>query len=188
MEFKVGDKLRFKAASNEYYTQGDVYEVVDYDEGNDLYTLKLDDGVDFWHTKDVRECFQHIDEQQPQVTKVKLTQEQARALENVMKDNDIECVITAHAEPGKWMSAESRALNELSVADVARAVLIGYEVEQTAKEKVLVAYEAAERMLNAESRKDEKSYESGFWWGKINGMKFVLNTYGIKVKGINDND
>lgn len=193
MELKVGDKL-YARKSGGNHTEGRTYEVIEIEHDDFVYIHITGDREDARIREEIMPRFFGRVSEVPQVTKVKLTQEQARALESAKKihgnhrpDAVVDIVISQHCRDERWGEGYE-SLNDLTTADLARALLIGYEVEQTAEEKVLVAYEAAERMLNAESRKDEKSYESGFWWGKINGMKSVLDAYGIKVKGINDND
>lgn len=69
------------------------------------------------------------------IGKVKITHEQADALENFVNAFDIATLIDDHAEHclsnGGWTAPNYRVLNDLSQADLARALLIGYEVEPT---------------------------------------------------------
>lgn len=66
--------------------------------------------------------------------KVKLMPAQADAIEKALKYNgeDKEQLINKHAD-NKWITDTYSALNDLSQADMARAVLIGYEVEEEYK-------------------------------------------------------
>lgn len=62
--------------------------------------------------------------------KIKLSKEQAEAIERHLgySGNDIADLLNLHAEESNWVR-EFESLNDLSQADMARALLIGYEVE-----------------------------------------------------------
>lgn len=185
MGFKVGDKLQHTGISDAYYKRDGIYEVIEVDD--EEVRISNETGNTTWFTlSQVVSLFKRIDEpQQPQVTKVKLSQEQARALENAMKDNDIEYVITAHATAGEWVPDEKRALNELSVADLARALLIGYDVEQTAEEKLAEYYQERKKWAQQALERDERhSYAINA--ARAQAVNATLSLLGIKVKGIND--
>lgn len=69
-------------------------------------------------------------------TKIKLTREQAEAVKALLGETneDVSQAIDDHADvfsnpEDKWVTVEFQPLNELSPSDLARALLIGYEVE-----------------------------------------------------------
>lgn len=60
--------------------------------------------------------------------KITLTQAQADSIKRTLEDFDIVEILNIHAERGEWL-AENKPLNDLSQADMARALLIGYDVQ-----------------------------------------------------------
>ncbi|MEC0110444.1 hypothetical protein P4H27_26085 [Paenibacillus taichungensis] len=77
------------------------------------------------------------------------------------------------------IAPENQCLNELSVLDMARCLLIGYEVEMTEEEQLLEAF-------------DECPVVNGAWTISENiaayrdGISTALNILGKKVPGINE--
>lgn len=61
--------------------------------------------------------------------KVKLTQEQADAVESKMNTTDIDLIMDLHRYKDARWGNDSEALNELSNSELAKALYIGYEVE-----------------------------------------------------------
>ena len=62
--------------------------------------------------------------------KVKITQEQARAIEERKRTNLLDLSIIHHVN-GKWKGATNYVLNDLTLDELIRALYIGYEVEET---------------------------------------------------------
>lgn len=192
MEFKVGDKLRYIGGNNDFYARGGVFEITDFDGGNKLYTVQGKQGADLWHSNDITEWFEHINKpRQPQVTKVKLTQEQAKALEIELTSfhNNVAEFLEIHAQivncEENHYTSEVGALNELSVADLARALLIGYDVEQTREEKLAEYYQERKKWAQQALERDERhSYAINA--ARAQAVNATLSILGIKVKGIND--
>ena len=60
--------------------------------------------------------------------KVKITQEQARAIEERKRTNLLDLSIIHHVN-GKWKGATNYVLNDLTLDEFIRALYIGYEVE-----------------------------------------------------------
>ena len=71
------------------------------------------------------------------MNKVKLTQEQARAIERGLELSSREKLVKEHVEyqlqNKKWSVGKLKSFNELSTETVIRALYIGYEVEQEYK-------------------------------------------------------
>lgn len=192
MEFKVGDKFKSINDKLTHFTKGNVYEVEEVGEpGNFHIAFKDDTGNVSWGSlESLLEHFKSIDEPQvdqsepqTQVTKVTLTQEQARALGTARKLS-FSTVMYHLTDAGFTQNERLFPLNDLDVEVVARALLIGYEVEQTAEEKVLAAWVKHDWDVPRREKEHHDAYYSGF----RKGMKFVLDAYGIKVKGINDKE
>ena len=200
-EFKVGDKVRYIGCSHEWYTKGAVYEVSSIEEDEGVIWIVINDNKGLytgWKPTDIPEFFQHIDEPQAdqsepqtQVTKVKLTQKQARALENAKEmhgnhrpDAVVDIVISQHCRDERWGEGYE-SLNDLTTADLARALLIGYEVEQTAAEKLAKYYQERKKWAQQALATDERrSYDVNM--AQVQAINATLSILGIKVKGIND--
>lgn len=78
--------------------------------------------------------------------KIKLTQEQADAIEGVLKHCSKERLLNDHSAMkearGGWSTRKSAVLNDLSVADMARSLYIGYEIEPKYKAGDWVVFES----------------------------------------------
>jgi hypothetical protein len=81
-----------------------------------------------------------------------VTKEVAEALERRLLDLDgnKERLLKIHAEPGKWCD-ESEALNDLSLMDMATALLVGYIVEKTAIEHIQDYYNAPSTKIHEQA-------------------------------------
>lgn len=98
--------------------------------------------------------------------KVKVSREVAEAIERLRKNgHDNNSFIEGHVKYGYELD-ENKCLNELDTETLARALLIGYEVEETPQERLKEYYDktsVVERIVIAETLE-------------------ILN---IKVKGVN---
>lgn len=72
----------------------------------------------------------------------------------------------------RWAGAEVCVLNDVPMDTFASAVLNGYEIEQTAEERVLAFFE---------TYSDCDDYDSGVRFGALE----ILDIFGMKVKGVN---
>lgn len=82
------------------------------------------------------------------IGKIRLSKEEAVAIEKFLKhgDNDIATMIDGH-EQGMWLDKYT-PLNGLATSDLARALLIGYEVEEEFKVGDWVAKKDGKRFAN----------------------------------------
>ena len=103
--------------------------------------------------------------------KVKVSREVAEAIESAFEVSNKEQVLEDHARSGMWQNKEFLPLNNLSLLEMAAIVINGYEIEETPEEKFLRVY----KMQLDINRLDF-----------ADGMKYALETLGIKIKGIND--
>lgn len=112
--------------------------------------------------------------------KLKVSREVADAIERVKINFSFEEIIASQIKKNlkgapKW-TGYFKPLNNLSAEQLATALINGYEVEITPHEVIAKEYIG----LLA----DTSYYGDGF----ADGIEFTLNTLGIKVKGVNDND
>lgn len=120
--------------------------------------------------------------------KVKVSREVAEALDDLFsRKNDNysnDEILKKHFNAlhgDRWSGGNKDYLNELSMSEMAQAMFVGYEVEQTPEEQIIQyvldrqnairTYKALDVQLKAE--------------GKIEGVKFALDTLGIKIEGVN---
>lgn len=123
------------------------------------------------------------------MTKVKLPREVAEAVEGLRKitcsNYEVMCVVrSAHANPNAikvrdWF-ADGAGTHDLLM----EALVNGYEIEKTPEEIVRQKYE----MLDINRRLAKLSYDdvtASKSAAKREGMREVLDAYGIKVEGVN---
>lgn len=122
--------------------------------------------------------------------KVKVSKVQAAAIENWLNEYGVnhekpkERMLKSHCGNGEWCDG-AESLNDLSVEDMAKALYIGYEVEETPEDKLLEKFgKGRVEAVAAELRKD--SEEKSFCMGYGAGIVDALDTLGIKIKGINE--
>ena len=106
--------------------------------------------------------------------KLKVSRAIADAMEK-LSDLDASQILMAHSIEGGWPQ-KTNALNELSMEQLATALIVGYEVEMTPHEEIAKGYN--EYFIG------EDKYCEGY----ADGIEFTLNILGITVKGVNDND
>lgn len=103
-----------------------------------------------------------------------LSKEQAEALKDVLKTKELKTnVVTGHLDVNNWRSDWS-PLNDLSLDTLIRALYIGYEVEKTPEAIIWEEYQY--------QRDPNEAANDSF----ADGMKFVIDTLNIKIKGINE--
>lgn len=115
------------------------------------------------------------------VEKLKVSREVADAIEK-LSDLDASQILMAHSIEGGWPQ-KTNALNELSMEQLATALIVGYEVEKTPHEKIAVIY----KHHYPKSRDGSDSTQKYFSKGYVKGIKFTLEKLGITIKGVNDN-
>lgn len=107
--------------------------------------------------------------------KVKLTRIQANALEEALKSGyDIDTLmdICANEDPEEW-SDDCKPFASMRIAKIARALYVGYEVEETPEEKVLAYYLEQKKLLV----KDQIPTEIA--------IRDILKMLSIKIEGVN---
>ena len=117
--------------------------------------------------------------------KLKVSRAIADAIETLGSDRNVtghsvNAQLHLHAECA-WETTERTPLNELSLEELATALIVGYEVEMTSHEVIEKQFSDC---LGSEGLSEERLYDDGF----ADGIEFTLNTLGITVKGVNDND
>lgn len=184
MEFKTGDKLRYKGGYSEYEFNGE-YEIAHVESlplGEVVYYI--DNGVkeDMWYANELHEHFDVIDDPQPQVTKVTLTQDESKVIKKAQFIYGTQLDVIIRDRIAGTLPNEISLLDTIPLDTLIRALYIGYEMEQTAEEKVLEAWVNHDWNVPRHEKEHHDAYYSGF----RKGMKFTLDAYGIKVKGINN--
>lgn len=114
--------------------------------------------------------------------KVKVTKEVAEAIEALRKQGDSdEEILRVLADPDDgWATPKTEILNDIPFITVVKAVVIGYEVEETPEEKISkYYYEALERSNSQYSNVRHVAY------GDMRAVKYTLDTLGISIKGVN---
>lgn len=110
-----------------------------------------------------------------------------KALSNHL--NNKEEVLKTHADisinkNGKWIGGNFQYLNELSLEQMAIALYVGYEVEETPEEKLLNVWQSTwdeyNRITDFQNRPGG-GYENGF----AKGIEKAIDILGIQIKGIN---
>lgn len=99
------------------------------------------------------------------MNKVKVSREVAEAIERLRKNgHDNNSFIEGHVKYGYELD-ENKCLNELDTETLARALLIGYEVEETPEEEILEVY----------------NFEYGAGWGgRLHGWRSLWNQKNIR--------
>ena len=74
--------------------------------------------------------------------------------------------------------------NDLSIGELATALLVGYEVDMTPRERIAYEYNYHQKRAKEEKSGREK------WVGKgyVRGVQRTLKNLNITVKGVNDHD
>lgn len=120
--------------------------------------------------------------------KVKVSQETAKALETALDRGSKETLLIYHCngftDEGKlqdgsvWTQQEYIGLNELSPEQLAVALYVGYEIEQTPGEKVKNYFNSWNQPIDGISNSD--------WTSEQKAIIGTLNRLNIKIKGINE--
>lgn len=117
--------------------------------------------------------------------KIKLTKEQSNGLEVIKKLYSIDNVLKTHAkaDKGAWIGV-AEGVNDLSLSDLATALIVGYEVEMTPGEIIKAEYQKAAD----ERKKSEDDYRIQYLGGYQYGVQETLRVLEIIVEGVNDNE
>lgn len=117
--------------------------------------------------------------------KVMVTKEQAEVIRKKIAKFGRQMTLTNHAHGFSdlgdlkreyaWVG-ESAVLNDLSVDEMARALYIGYEVEETTEEKI--------RTYFAEALSD--CHRNNISLGRVQAIRFVAVALGIKLEEVSE--
>jgi hypothetical protein len=108
-----------------------------------------------------------------------LTKEQDVALQHALQGMAAHDVVRVHilnVENGEAWSKERKALDELSIDKLNRAIYVGYTVQKTPEDKVRDWYFRIKEATNGDDLHQVK----------LNAIECTLNTLGLKIKGVND--
>lgn len=108
--------------------------------------------------------------------KMKVSEELGKALDFLIKsyERENDKILKYHSNLSyPWKGKTIEPLNKLSLEDMAKCLIIGYEVEKTPEEKLADLYIKLDK-------KDRFDYAYG------RGIDAALNILDIKVKGINE--
>ena len=120
---------------------------------------------------------------------MKVSREVADAIERIKAKFDFEEIIASYVRAKdidtnyEWGGCH-KPLNTLEIEELATALLVGYEVEMTPYEIIKADYgKALNPRINTPN-----DYKERFFDGYMSGVEDTLNTLGITIKGVNDND
>jgi p-aminobenzoyl-glutamate transporter AbgT len=114
--------------------------------------------------------------------KVKITQEQADLLDELLTTKNVALILQLMSD---WKNVlrstnEMSKLHEWYITDtltVSKALIIGYEVEETPEDKIKAQYEAPKHFYDKDNDTLTSTYRKG--------IKFALDTLNIKIEGVN---
>lgn len=113
--------------------------------------------------------------------KVKLTKNQAKALEIAMRIYKPVKILLQHGnDPNNWLD-EVSALGTLDFDTLVKAIYIGYDVELSPQEKLSSKYEVVKSLIANEKDKENKSYFEGV----KDGIEIAVKLLELKIEGIN---
>ena len=117
--------------------------------------------------------------------KLKVSREVADAIEYIKTLNSINEILINHAIADDAWIRKAEAVNNLSIGELATALIVGYEVEMTPHEEIAKEYKYAEQEKDAcfDASDENLAYENQ---GIMSGIKFTLNKLGITIEGVND--
>jgi hypothetical protein len=110
--------------------------------------------------------------------KVVLTKKVADALEMARKRGDEEVIEVIFDSENSYVSEETKILNALDRMDLVRALMNGYEVEETPGDRVRAYYEN----LDMKDLRGVSYYELT---GEKRGIRKTLNLLDLKIEGVN---
>lgn len=116
-----------------------------------------------------------------EIKKPEITKEQAEAITYLRGlDRDDECILSYHGE----YVVECAVLNELSRVSLAAALINGYEIAKSPKEKVQDYYEYLEKRYGEARDKGDVQARLNFT-SMMTGVRETLDRFGIKIEGVN---
>lgn len=115
--------------------------------------------------------------------KVKVSREISDALDYETRNFSKKSIIDAHVKhPKGWALNENKALNDMDLDVLIRALYYGYMVEKTPEDKIADWYEELELYRANKTNPLNRIQEADF---QMIAIKCTLDTLGIKIKGVN---
>lgn len=114
--------------------------------------------------------------------KLKVSREVADAIEYIKTLNSIEDILANHSIDDDVWVREAKVVNDLSLTELATALIVGYEVRMTPHEVIKADYENALKHRNT----THNDYKERFFDGYLEGVENTLAALNIKIKGVND--
>lgn len=114
--------------------------------------------------------------------KLKVTKEVFESLEVAKVFNSTENIIKEHIKCDNDWEYGCKGINGMDIFDLCKALFVGYELEKTPEEKILESYKKAVELLDTKST----LLPEGYMEGTKDCTEFILDTLGIKIKGINE--
>lgn len=118
--------------------------------------------------------------------KENLNKEQAKAIEEALKDYDADTLIDicANEDHSQW-NPVCEPLASMRIATIARAVYVGYKVIVTPEEQIKMLYDQAENNILSY---DDSDANKDWWLGYKQGLKEALCNLNIYIDGVNKGD
>ncbi|WP_339314633.1 hypothetical protein [Paenibacillus sp. FSL M7-0896] len=116
--------------------------------------------------------------------KVKLTKEEAAIVQSLLDEgrSSVEYTLKQQVfDPNQW-SGKLLPLRKLSFDSLVRAFYIGYEVDETPEERLIMLVQHYEQRLKTAT----SSQEAEFFDGKLKGIREALSTLNIEIKWITE--
>ena len=116
--------------------------------------------------------------------KVTVSKEVAEAIEVLRKVGKTdEEIVRVLANPNdRWLTAELQPLNEAPLANVIKAIFIGYEVEKAPEDAVR---EYFEELVGCEDALEHNGASGSQFRQGWQSVKHTLELLGIRIKGVN---
>lgn len=113
--------------------------------------------------------------------KITLTKDQSEALESALDLQGCNKANVVEWHATNLWDGKRKALNGMPLDTLIRALYVGYEVEPSPDEKIAQKYKELQGLYTI--RMCESN--GGFYAGKLEGIRFTLDTLNVKVKGVN---
>lgn len=120
--------------------------------------------------------------------KLKVSREVADAIEYIKTLNSIEDILANHSIDDDVWVHEAKVVNDLSLTELATALIVGYEVRMTPHEVIANEHRrTVKEAIDGRAGRFELT-ELGIEKRKsfVEGIEFILDTLNIKIKGVND--
>jgi hypothetical protein len=116
--------------------------------------------------------------------KVTVTQAVADAIESALANQNGEKAMVVSRHTGfRWCAPEHQILNAISLDTLVRALYIGYDVEETAHDRIRDTYKR--RLAEGTFAHIDRTLVSSRSLAFADGIKFALNELGVKIEGVN---